>query len=438
VNELERGVVEEIARARDELVALASALVAFDTATRSAHDDPAREEVALQRYLADRLGAAGAEIDLWEPPRSDVEGSRLVPAEGLGFEGRPQLAATFRGAGGGPSLMLNGHIDVVSAEPRADWTSDPFAPEVRDGRLYGRGAADMKGGVACIAFAAETLARLGVRLAGDVTVCTVTDEESTGGGGIAAVAHGVRADAGIVAECTNFDVVVACRGSLIPTVHVPGRPGHAGVGQQHWREGGAVNAIDKSIVVQEALQALEREWRDRADNRHELISPGQIVPVIIKGGDWIVTYPASCSVTYHIAYLPAQADEDGWGEAVEREFEECVARAAASDPWLAEHPPVVEWSTDVPAAEVPADHPIVAACLTAAADLGRPSKIGGSDGWHDGASFTRFGNTPSVMFGPRGHQYHAVDEHVAVDDLVACAQALALAALRYCRPVDGV
>ena len=351
LTELEQRIVEEIGSRRDDLVELASALIRFDTEARQP-DDPARDETALQEYLADRLGSLGAEIDLWEPTREDVEGSRLVPPGGLGFEGRPQLAARFRGAGGGRSLLLNGHIDVVSSVPREAWTSDPNEPEVREGKLYGRGSCDMKGGIAAMTFAAEVLAELGVRLAGELVVCTVTDEESTGAGGLAAVAHGVRADAGIVTEPSSFDVWTSCRGSLIPTITINGRPGHAGVGQPDWREGGAVNAIEKANVVIAALRRLHEEWSSRPDHAHPHLSPGDIVPTMISGGEWIVSYPASCRVAYHVAYLPAHADEGGWGSAVEEEIVECVRRAAAADPWLAENPPTIEWATDVPSCEV--------------------------------------------------------------------------------------
>ena len=242
---------------------------------------------------------------------------------------------------------------------------------MRDGKLYGRGACDMKGGVAAMVFAAEALAKLATPLAGDLVVCTVTDEESTGIGGLAAVAHGVRADACVVPEPSNFDVWVACRGSLIPTITVQGRAGHAGMPQPHWQEGGAVNAIEKSTVVIEALRRLQDDWQSRRSHRHPYLAPGEIVPTMIAGGEWIVSYPATCSLTYHVEYLPAQADAEGWGSAVEREITDWVMRAAAADPWLAEHPPTLTWAPEVPPAEVAgrgADRP---------AGPGRPSQPSG-------------------------------------------------------------
>jgi acetylornithine deacetylase len=343
------------------------------------------------------------------------------------------MVARFAGSGGGRSLLFNGHIDVVPSEPRERWTSDPNAAEVRDGNLYGRGSCDMKGGVACMVFAAEILARLGVRLRGDLVVNTVTDEESSGAGGLAAVRHGVRADAGIVPEPTAFEIWVACRGSLTPTITVEGRPGHAEMAQPHWRAGGAVNAIEKMGVVLDAVARLREEWHGRPDKMHEHLSPGTIVPVKVRGGEWTVTYPASCALACEVMYLPGNADAEGWGRDVEREIEAWIAAAAAGDPWLAEHPPTVEWSLDIPPAEVDPGHPLVAAVARASERAGEPARLGGLDSWFDGATFTRFADTPSIGFGPRSLAWgHTIDEYVPVDDLVACTQALALAAVDFC------
>jgi acetylornithine deacetylase len=427
----EQRVVDEVERRSDELVKLTSDLISFDTTAREP-DVPARDEALLQEYLATRLRKAGAEVDLWEPAPEDVAGSPLAPP-GVRFDGRPQLAARFPGTGGGRSLLLNGHIDVVSVEPRERWSSDPHLADVREGRLYGRGSCDMKGGVAAMTFAAEILASLGLRLAGDLMVCTVTDEESTGIGGLAAVARGVSADAGLVTEPSGLDAWVACRGSLMPTITVPGRPGHAGVGQPHWREGGAVNAIEKAQIVINALRRFEEEWRARRDHHHPHLSPGDVVPTVISGGEWMVSYPSSCRIVYHVAYLPAHADENGWGSKVEQEIVDWLEVAAREDDWLSENPLMLEWAPEVPSSEVPPDHPIVETALAAGADVGRPGRVTGMDSWHDGATFTRFGETPSICFGPGELALaHTIDESVAVADLVSGAQALAVAALRFC------
>jgi acetylornithine deacetylase len=430
MDDVEQGIAQAIAGSRDELVELASALIRFDTTARDA-GDPARDEAALQAHLAGRLRAAGAEVEVWEPQPGDVRG-RQIPFE-LDFDGRPQLLARFPGAGGGRSLLLNGHIDVVSGEPKERWTTDPNTPVVRDGNLYGRGACDMKGGVAAMVLAAETLARLGIRLAGDLLVNTVTDEESTGAGGIASVSHGVRADAGIVPEPTGFDVWIACRGSVYPTIAIEGRPGHAELLQPHWRDGGAVNAIEKAQIVLDAIRGLREEWRTRSDLQHPYLSPPDIVPTVMRAGEWSVTYPASCEITSAVLFPPAFADADGYGSRAMNDVIQWVGRACAADPWLSEHPPAFSWTADIPPMEIPPDDPIVETVMAASADVGEPSRLSGLDSWYDGATYTLAAGTPSIAFGPRSIAWgHTIDEYVPVDDLVRCAQAIALSAVRFC------
>ena len=427
---LEERVVATVREGRDEIVSLVSELVAFDTTAREA-EDPPHDEEALQRHLQARLAAIGAETDLWEPTATEKDG-RHLPSQ-MSFTGRPQLAAHLRGAGGGRSLLLNGHIDAVSAEPRKLWATDPFHAVERDGRLYGRGTCDMKGGIAGMLYALEVLHRLGVKLAGDALFCTVTDEESSGAGGFAAVARGVKADAGICAEPTSFDAWVACRGSLTPVVTVEGRAGHAEMAQPHWREGGAVNAISKAQLVLEAMERLQQEWLTRADQKHPLLSPGTIVPTIIKGGEWSVTYPSSCEVTFEVMYLPGHVDAAGTGKPIEDEILHAVNAAADADSWLAEHPLQWFWDGDVVPAEVPADHPLVGLCLETGAALGRPGRPAGLDSWHDGATFTRRGGTPTFSYGPGdGSAAHTINEWVEVDQLVDFAAAAALILMRWC------
>ncbi len=421
----------------DELVELACELIRFETTTRGEPGEPARGEAELQQSLAERLRAAGADVELWEPEPGELDRwTRQVP-EGLGFAGRPQLIARFGGGGKGRSLLLNGHIDVVSAQPRERWASDPFAPEVRDGLLYGRGACDMKGGVAAMVIAALALADSGVELDGELIVSTVTDEEWNGAGGLALAAHGIGADAGIVPEATGFEPWIACRGVLCPTITVEGRPGHAEIPQPHWREGGAVNAIEKMVIVLDAVRALRERWA-QSNGDHPLLAPGELIPTVIEGGEWWVNYPASCTATVDVTYLPEQGDADGaWGSGLEREIEDWIGERAREDEWLAEHPPRFEWSTNLAPAEITPEHPIVATALTAGNAVGHPGKPAALQGWHDAATFTRFG-TPTISYGPAGlsndgeTMAHAVDEFVPVEDLVACAQALAVATVDWC------
>jgi len=434
---VEERVTAAVRARRDELVALTGALVACDTTARDAGAPP-RDEVRLQELLAARLAALGAEIDLWEPEPTG-EGGLFVPP-GLDFVGRPQLVARLAGDPGGRpgrSLLLTGHIDAVDVEPREQWDSEPFTAVERGGRLFGRGVNDMKGGLAALVIALEALRDAGVTLAGEVVFAAVTDEESSGMGSWSVVRRfaerGLHPDAGICAEPTGFEAWVACRGILKPRLTIPGRAGHSQDPQPDWRDGGAVNAIDKLLPVLAEVRRLNDEWRSRADQRHPFLAPGDVVPVLVSGGTWDVTYPAHCRLTLDCHYLPAHWHPELGAEPVKAELRGRIDAAAAADPWLAEHPIAWEWEWEVPPAEMPADHPLVTTVLAAGAALGRPSRPGGLNSWHDAATFTLHGGIPTFSYGPRGmNTAHAVNECVAIDELVDTAAIVAASALRWC------
>ncbi len=328
LDQLERRVVERVRQREEDLVALLRALISYDTITHIP-GAPEREEALLQSYLGERLAASGAEVTVEEPDAALIAGHASVPA-GFSFARRPQLVARFAGAGDGRSLLLNGHIDVVDVHPRAEWSFGPFDAVVRDGAVWGRGACDMKGGVASMVLAAEVLAELDVELGGDLVVNTVTEEESTGAGGLVS-ARTLQADGAIVPEPSSLDVAVACRGSLLVAITIEGRAGHAGAPPQHPDVGGPVSAIEKAAYLLEALRRLREEWALRP--RHRYLAAADCVTTGISGGEWVVSYPARCRLECHIEYLPSSDGSDP-APVVRREFEDWIGRAADADSWL--------------------------------------------------------------------------------------------------------
>ena len=207
-------------------------------------------------------------------------------------------------------------------------------------------------------------------LAGDLIVNTVTEEESTGVGGLVA-ARTLQADAAIVPEPSGLVVWVACRGSLLPRITVRGRAGHAGIHQLPPEQGGAVNAIEKMAIVLEAVRRLREHWAQRP--RHPYLSAGDCVPTIVAGGEWLVSYPASCTLDCHIEYLPDRADERGYGSRVEREFTRLDRRRDARPTRGCAS--TRRRSSGASAAyrrpRSPTDDPIVQALLAAGGDLGQ-------------------------------------------------------------------
>ncbi len=426
----EERVLERIRAGGDELVGLLGELIACDTTAREA-SEPARDEAKLQGILASRLRGLGAEVDVWEPEPFVSGASPVIPYD-LDFKGRPQLLGRLAGAGSGRALLLNGHIDAVPYGDLARWDSHPLTGDVRDGYLYGRGANDMKGAIAAFVHVLECLRAEGVRLRGDIVVATNTDEESSGAGSLRVAERGVTADAGITGEPTGFDVWAACRGTINVRVTVPGRTGHAEMPQPSWRDGGAVNAIEKLEPVLGAIRALREDWRTREDGRHPLLAPPDIVPTLLRAGEWMVTYPDSSVLTCDAQYLPVRVDPAGYGKGVREEIAARLHAAAAADPWLAEHPLTVEFIAETAPAEVPGDHEIVRLALRTAAELGHEGRHSALDSWHDAATYTRFG-TPTVSFGPGGFETaHRENERVPVQDLVDHACAVALIAMRFC------
>ena len=429
-----------VAERRADLVELARALVRLDTTAvdlspGSVHTENAEAE--CQALIAGRLRALGAEVDQWEPDAEALRDHPMMPPWHH-WRGRPLTVGVLRGEGGGRSLVVNGHVDVVDAGDPERWTCPPFAAELRDGRIVGRGAVDMKGGIAAALVALEALHAAGVRLRGDVVFEAVTDEETCAMGTVAAIERGYRADAGLVPEPTRFQLWTATRGLLHGTLTVEGRSAHAEVNQPHWRDGGGVNAIEKAVALLGALGQLSAEWGGRSPKLHPLLGTPGVQPTLVRGGSFIASVPERCEVSLNATYLPADADAAGYGSVPRDEIEAAVAAVVAADDWLVEHPPRWSWFTDYPPSEIDPAHPIVECVREAARQAGVDAGVEGIDTAYDGALLTRFAGTPSPAFGPGDlARAHAPDEWIGVDELVLGARLYARAIAAWCGPAAG-
>jgi acetylornithine deacetylase len=425
---------DEVARrATEEVVPLLQRLLSFDT-TVADRADPPRDDLAHQDFVAGYLRDLGAEVTLFTPGVDELRDHPMYQ-DPQTLEGRPILWARLPGSGAGPSLLFNGHYDTVAADPIDEWTHDPWSGTRVDGRVYGRGANDMKGGIAAALAAARAIAECDVPHAGDVLFNWVPFEEINGIGTIATLLRGYRADAAICCEPTSLNTVVGCRGTLLGRLVVEGRSAHAEIVQPHHSKGGGVNAIDKLIDVLLALRTRNDDWRLRPDKQHDLMAAPQILTTIMKGGNFASNWPESASAVLNVCYLPSEADRDGGGSAIKAELVDCVQAAARRDSWLRDHLPEIDWLIDFPAAELPVDDPFVASVSSIAREHGLDgSRVAAFDGYADQVAFLRAG-IPCVCFGPAGDgTAHAVDEFVVVDDLEACARVYADFALRLTAP----
>jgi len=426
LSEKERKVLRLIDENKGEIIEYLRRLIGFKTVSPpqngKAEGDGYRE---LQEFVCKTLEGMNFDIDTWEVDASKLEsfpGSGVSPDRDL--SNMPVVVGKLRNGGKGRSLLLNGHIDVVPPGVIGNWKHDPFKGEIAGNKVFGRGACDMKSGVAAMLEAVKFIHQAGIKLNGDLIIETVPEEEITEMGTLACCEKGYKADAAIIPEPTNMNVLVAMRGCVSGTITVFGRAGHAEMTQPHWKEGGAVNAISKAVKILQALEELAEEWRTSPDKRHKFLDPDTITPTLIKGGEWSVTYPEKVEITFDSMFIPSTVNL--W-----EEIEQKIMSVAATDPWMKEHPPKLE--TDwVYGAEIDENEPIVKTALEAANEVGIAPKLVGMGSLTDAIHLINYSKIPTISIGPADETCHMADEFVDIDELINLTKVLALAIMRWC------
>jgi acetylornithine deacetylase len=425
---------------RDQIVGFLQDLVRLRSINPVFLGTPPVEEAKLQHFLADKLRSIGfTDVDLWEPDPVDLARYRGKPGftEGREFVNRPNLVARLPGSGLGRSMFLTGHVDVVGADPeREAWRHDPFSGLIEDGHVFGRGCVDMKGGIAAMIMAVQALRDAGVKLAGDVLVGTVVDEETGSMGMLSLADRGYHADAGIMTEPTDLQLSLLCRGIVWGRIILQGKAGHIEIAQAHWSRGGAVDAFRKGLKVVRALDDLNEEWAKRPDRQHPLMPrAGEVNVSIVNAGQHPSSFAEQCVITVDAQYLPSERDEVGLGGRIKREIEAAVKSVADADPWLQLHPPVIEWFVDADCAEVEIGHPIVGTLVDSMQALGLQTAPTGTEAHTDMSLLNNMTNTATVNFGP-GDMFvaHQTNESIRIDDVIIATKVIALALLDWCGP----
>lgn len=327
----------------------------------------------------------------------------------------------------GRSLILQGHVDVVPAGPLDMWTSPPYAPEIRDGWMYGRGAGDMKAGVVAALFALDAIRAAGYAPAAPVHFQSVIEEESTGLGALAACARGYRADCALIPEPTGHGMVRAQTGVIWFRLRVRGKPTHVSVA------GTGSNAIMAAFGMVEALQGLEAEWNERAKTDRYfagLEHPLNFNPGIISGGDWASSVPAWCDIDCRIGILPGTRIEDA-----QAEIRACVAQAASGHPFLRDNPPEIVWNGflaegwALEGAEEP--EAAFAGAYRDVFDQPKPE-----DRIMTALTDTRFyglyHGMPALCWGPAAENVHGFDERVNLASVRRVTETIALFVASWC------
>jgi acetylornithine deacetylase len=382
------------------------------------------DEAEAQRQISEMMNRLGMKVDRWD---IDLDRIRKHPDFSMGVERKNAVGVVGRyGGEGGKTLILNGHIDVVSAGDESNWSRPPWKGTLDNGRLYGRGSVDMKGGLACAITAIGAIADSGTKLRGNVVLESVVGEEDGGVGALATVLRGYRGDGAVIMEPTELKLSPAQAGSNCFRITIRGLSAHACV-----REEG-VSALDKFMPIYRALTDLEKirneSVTDPLYTRYKLPIPLNLG--VVRCGNWPSTVPEGLVLEgrYGIGV------DENFTEARQR-FEEAVQHAADTDDWLTTHRPVVEWrGGQFTPARTPITEPIVKTLEASFTDATstKPVYEGmtyGSDMRH----LVNVGKTPTLLFGPGDVRLcHRPNESVSVSDLVSATRTLALTTLRFC------
>jgi succinyl-diaminopimelate desuccinylase len=374
---------------------------------RSVHDphDPASGESAAAALVLAQMREFG-----WQPEVSEVA------------PGRPNVIATVKGGGGpGPVLAFEGHTDVVTEGDLGEWTIDPYGAEVRDGRVYGRGSADMKAGLAAMMYAVAALQAAGP-FPGTIKVCALADEEGMMLGAKHASTSGALADVDgvIVCEPEAGEVCAVAKGALRLRVDLTGKMAH-GAMPQHGRN--PLPALGRLLA---SLGGLQQELQDKLGT-HEHLGPLYLTPTVAVAGA-----PAQQNVIPRVAsaYLDVRTIPGAAHDDIVRQVSLLAAAACGDGEGIA---PALTVIDDRPPVDTPLDHPVVA-CLAAAHEevTGTPARYGGVPGTTDGTILTRDAGLATVVYGPGGKWIaHQADEFVEISDVETCARVYASAARRF-------
>jgi len=381
------------------------------------------DERAAQDLVALVLEEAGLEVDRFDADVSRLKAHPRFPGMEVERAVAVLVAGTL-GQRGDRSLILNGHVDVVPAGDRQAWHASPWSAHIQAGRLYGRGACDMKAGLAIAIGAAAALKKSGLTLRGRLIVQSVVGEEDGGIGSFAMAERGYRADAAYVLEPTRLRIIPAQAGALSFRLRIRGRAAHASVRYD------GISAIEKYELVEARLRQLEQSLNQ---HRHPLFSRYPIPYALsvgrMRAGSWSSTVPdeLDCEGRFGVPFGMASAE-------ARQRFAAAIADVAQRDPWLSEHPPQLERSGgQFDAVEVDPDLPAFAALRAAhAEEFGVAPELEGAPYGSDMRLLVHEANTPAVLYGPGDiRQAHATDEWIAVDEIAQAARVVTAAAARY-------
>jgi len=387
-------------------------------------------ESSTQAIIIEKCRQLGLTLDIWEIGGDELTSHQAYCCDRKSFEGNPNLVAVLKGTGGGKSMILNGHIDVVPVGDESNWNHDPFSGIVECGKLYGRGATDMKGGNAALLMAIESLIANGIKLKGDVIFQSVIEEESGGAGTLAAVLRGYHADGAIIPEPTNLRIFPKQQGSMWFRITVKGRAAHGGTRYK------GISAIEKALLVIQRLQQLEKDRNARMTDPlfDKIPIPIPINIGKLTSGEWPSSVPDTAVIEGRMGVSPEETIQSA-----QQEMEKCLHELGGHDEWLHENPLKLEWFGGrwLPGS-LENDHPLMAELTKSFIEVKGDSPIIEASPWGtDGGILSTIGNTPVVVFGPGiTETAHDANEHIVLEDMFVASEIIAITLLKWCEVAE--
>jgi acetylornithine deacetylase len=383
-------------------------------------------ESSAQAIIIEKCRQLGLKLDIWEIGGEELKQHPAYCCDRQSFEGNPNLVAVLKGSGGGKSIILNGHIDVVPVGDELNWKRDPFSGHIECGRLYGRGATDMKGGTAALLMAIESIIATGTRLKGDIIFQSVIEEESGGAGTLAAVLRGYRADGAIIPEPTNMKIFPKQQGSMWFRITVKGKAAHGGTRYE------GISAIEKSQLVLKRLQQLEKARNANiTDPLYEKIPiPIPINIGKISSGQWPSSVPDTAIIEGRMGVAPEETIPSA-----KQEMENCLEELNQQDDWLRNHPLRIEWFGGrwLPGS-LEGDHLLITELSESFREIMGEAPIIEASPWGtDGGILSTVGDTPVVVFGPGTTEVaHDANEYINLEDMFIASEIIARTLIKWC------
>ena len=414
---LKERILKQIELLSDEMVELCQALVRVNTVNPYSGDANPGNETNGQVILKPILEEMGAAVRTFETPVGIYEMMGVIGPKNREFAERQNLVAEFDFGSGGKRVILNGHMDTVST---TGMKIEPFSGEVKDGKIWGRGTSDCKGNLATALTAIRALLPFADELSGSIVYESVADEECSGSGAgtLTCCYEGYKGDMAVVVDGSGLKITYGCGGCLTSDIIVSGEGGHAARG--------GISAIDKALVVKEAIDNLKRE-RESA-NPDSKLNLG-----IFNSGVHSAVVPSSAHMSLNLVYAleearKAEADGQGFGgREIRDDFERRIRQREERDVWLKEHPSQIEWVKDLLPFETPMTDPLVQDLREAYVRMiASEPEMGKTNAWLDASWLNHFAGTPVVAFGAgKTGTAHADVEYIVIDDMKTSAKVLA-------------